>query len=181
LRGRCFVAGWFIVRRCWQKKDTGWLICKSSSQFGGGRAQIENIVAMVFTGHNLYRLLTALCVVLALLFAWQLSNRWDWGALFFLAIALWSALRCYRLMSSKVEVTEDRVRIVTPGGALREVEFRQFSAVYEEGRGLKSIMLLYHPRTEQGIISIDVEQNLVLPAVNQHEELLAALTAKVPS
>jgi hypothetical protein len=69
------------------------------------------------------------------------------------------------------------VRVFAPGASPREVEFRQFSAVYEEGRGLKSILLLYHPRAENGLFALDEEHTLVLPAVNQHEELLAALSA----
>jgi hypothetical protein len=124
--------------------------------------------------------LAALSIVLVLLFAWQLFNRWDWGALLFLGVAGWSAFRCLVLMLSKVEVINDRVRVLAPRAAPRQVEFRQFSAVYEEGRGLKSILLLYHPRTDSGLFELDEERTLVLPAVNRHEELLAALMAKVP-
>jgi hypothetical protein len=134
---------------------------------------------MIYTSHFLYRLLTALCVLLLLLFVWQLYNRWDWGALLFAGVAIWSAIRCMRFMSSKVEITEDRVRVLAPGAEPREVEFRQLSDVYEEGRGLKSILLLYHPRGENGLVALDEERTLLLPAVNQHEELLAALMAKV--
>lgn len=134
---------------------------------------------MIYTGHHLYRVLAAVCVILAALFAWQLTTRWDWGALLFLAVAAWSAFRCSILMSSRVEVTDDHVRILSPGRASEEVAFRQFAAVHEEGRGLKSILLLYYPRTDAGIIAIDQEITLALPAVNQHEQLLAALTAQV--
>jgi hypothetical protein len=82
-------------------------------------------------------------------------------------------------MSSKVEVAGDRVRVLAPWASPREVEFRQFSGVYEEGRGLKSIMLLYHPLTETGLFAHDEERTLVLPAVNRHEELLAALAGAI--
>jgi hypothetical protein len=136
---------------------------------------------MTFSGHFLYRYLTALCVLLALLFAWQLFNRWDWGALLFLAVALWSALRCLKLMSSKIELTTDRLRILAMGEPAREVEYRQLSSLYEEGRGLKAILLLYHPRLESGLFDLDQELSVVLPAVNRHEELLAALKAQVPA
>jgi hypothetical protein len=136
---------------------------------------------MIYTGHQLYRLLAALCVLLAALFAWQLVNRWDWGALLFLGVAAWCAYRCFVVMSSKVEMTSDRVRVLAPGAPPREVEFRQFSAVYEEGRGLKSILLLYHPRADTGLFDLDVERTLMLPAVNRHDELLAALVAQVRS
>ena len=136
---------------------------------------------MSATGHVLYRVLAALCVLLVLLFGWQLVNGWDWGALLFLGVAGWSAVRCYVLMSSKVEVTDDRVRVLSPGASPREVEFRQLTAVYEEGRGLKSIMLIYYPRIASGLLDLDDERTLVLPAVNQHEELLAALIGKVPA
>ena len=134
---------------------------------------------MNYTGHRLYTLLAALCVVLVLLFAWQLYNRWDWGSLLFAVIAAWSAVRCLFLMSSSVELTEDRLRVKRAGRTTHEVEFRQLSAVYEEGRGLKSVLLLYHPRTESGLLALDEEISLLLPAVNEHEALLAALSARV--
>jgi hypothetical protein len=140
---------------------------------------VNSKLSMIYTGHPLYRLLAALCVLLVLLFAWQLRAGWDWGTLFFLAVALWSALRCARLMLGRVEMLADRLRLHLPGSSPHEVEFRQFSAVYEEGRGLKSILLLYHPRTATGLFDLDVEHSLVLPAVNEQAELLAALTAKV--
>ncbi|MCC6457397.1 MAG: hypothetical protein IT328_20750 [Caldilineaceae bacterium] len=136
---------------------------------------------MSYTGHSFYRLLAALCVILILLFAWQLRARWDWGALLFMAIAAWSAFRCVRLMLSQVEVMDDRVRLVAPGSSPREVEFRQLSEVHEEGRGLKSILLVYYPRMATGLLDLDEERTLLLPAVNGHAELLAALAAKVPS
>jgi hypothetical protein len=135
----------------------------------------------IYTGHRLYRVLAALCVLLVLLFAWQLWNRWDWGALLFMAIAAWSAFRCLNLMSSKVEVMSDRVQLRTLAASPREVEFRQLSGVYEEGRGLKSILLFYHPRLENGLFALDEELTLHLPAVNRHDELLATLAAKAPS
>jgi hypothetical protein len=138
------------------------------------------MVKMTYTGHILYRVLAALCVLLVLLFVWQLFHGWDWGSLLFLGVAAWSAYRCYILMSSKIELTNDRVRVLAPGGAPREVEFRQFASVYAEGRALKSILLLYHPRDAIGLFDLDDVRTVVLPAVNQHEELLAALTAKVP-
>src|SRR5688572_22153632 len=138
------------------------------------REPLSSQSVMIYTGHLLYRLLAALCVLLALLFAWQLYNRWDWGALLFLAVAVWSAYRYFVLMSSKVEVNADCVRVLAPGASPREVRFRQFSAVYEEGRGLKSILLLYHPLAANGLFDLDEERTLMLPAVNQHEALLAA-------
>jgi hypothetical protein len=77
-----------------------------------------------------------------------------------------------------VTLTEDRIRVLAPGASPREVEYRQFSAVYEEGRGLKSILLLYHPRAENGLFAHDEERTMVLPAVNHHDALLAELMAR---
>src|SRR3954468_21928151 len=132
----------------------------------------------IYTGNSIYRVLTAACVALVALFGWQLWNRWDWGALLFFCVAAWCAYRCYVLMSSKIELTEDRVRAIAPGAAPREVLFRQLSSVYEEGRAVKSILLLYHPRSESGLFDLDEENSLALPAVNQQEELFEALNAK---
>ena len=132
-----------------------------------------------FSGHRLYQLLTALCVLLALAFGWQLFTSWDWGELLFLGLALWLAARCVILMSSKVIVGADRVRVQTPLRTPREVEFRQITEVHEEGRGLRSVLVLYHPRNDAGIVTIDELLTLALPAVNDHEALLAALQAQV--
>jgi hypothetical protein len=134
---------------------------------------------MTYTGHTFYRGLAALSATLMILFAWQLSSRWDWGALLFLLVCGGIAVRCSILMSSRVEIAQDRVRLLTPGRAPREVEFRQFASVYAEGRGLPSILLLYYPRKATGLVDVEEQATLTLPAVNGHEALLAALTAEV--
>ena len=135
---------------------------------------------MIYTTHLLYRFLTALCALLILLFSWQLRAGLEWGTLFFMAVVLWLAVRYAWLTASRVEVEADQVRLYTPLASPREVEFRQFSGVQEVGRGLKSILLLYHPRTATGIFDPDEIRTITLPAVNEHEQLLAALTAQVP-
>jgi hypothetical protein len=118
---------------------------------------------MIYTAHYLYRILTVLSLLLAGSFVWQLIQQWDWAALLFLGVALWCTYRCFVIMSSKVELTEDRVRVSSVGATPREVFFRQLSGVYEEGRGLKSILLLYHPRAANGLYALDEELSLVLP------------------
>jgi hypothetical protein len=132
-----------------------------------------------YSGHSLYRVLTALCVLLTLAFAWQLVTSWDWGTLLFLLISAWTAVRCAILMSSKIMIAADRLRVQVPLRTPREVEFRQLAAVHEEGRGLKRILVLYHPRNDAGIVTTDEELTLELPAVNDHNALLAALQARV--
>lgn len=129
--------------------------------------------------HPLYRIFALLCILLTGVFGWQLRAALDWGTLFFMVVTLWLTLRYARLVASRVELEADRVRLHTPLMPVREVEFRQFSGVHEEGRGLRSILLLYHPRTETGILDADDVRTLALPAVNKHEELLSALTAQV--
>ena len=93
---------------------------------------------VIYTGHSFYKVLAALCVLLVLLFAWQLRGGWDWGTLLFMVIAAWSAFRCARLMLSRVELATDRLRLHTAWSSPREVEFRQLSGVFAEGRGLKA-------------------------------------------
>jgi hypothetical protein len=137
--------------------------------------------SQIYSGHILYRALTALCVLLTLAFAWQLVANWDWGTLLFLLISAWTAVRCAILMSSKIVIAADRLHVQVPLRTPREVEFRQVAAVHEEGRGLKRILILYHPRNDAGIVTIDEELTLELPAVNDHDALLAALQARVPT
>jgi hypothetical protein len=134
---------------------------------------------MIYTGHHIYKLFTLLCVLLTLSFGWQLYNAWDWGALLFMGVGAWTAFRCAKLMTSRVALLDDRVQLSTVGRRTHVVEYRQLTDVYEEGRGLKSILLVYHPHMETTLLDLDKEESLSLPPVNKHEELLAALQAKV--
>ena len=136
---------------------------------------------VTFRAQPLYWFIAALCVLLILLFGWQLRAGLDWGTLFFMAIALWMTVHYAQLMASRIEIDADRLRLHTPLAAPRVVEFRQISGVHETGRGLKSIVVLYHPRMDTGIVDIDAIRTLHLPAVDKHDELLAMLTAQVRS
>ena len=132
-----------------------------------------------FVAHGLYIAFALLCSLLVGAFAWQLRAAWDWGALLFLAITGVLALHYGRLALARVEVTGDRLRVVQWGAAAREVEFRQLSQVVEEGRGLRTIQLHYHPRGANGLVVTDDLRTLSLPAVQDHTGLWEALAAHV--
>jgi hypothetical protein len=134
---------------------------------------------MIYPIHPLYRIFALLCVLLTVVFGWQLRAGLDWGTLFFMGVTTFLTLRYLRLVASRVKLDGDRVRLYMPLMPVQEVEFRQLSAVNEEGRGLKSILLLYHPRAETGLLDADDVRTLSIPAVYAHEELLSALTAQV--
>ena len=134
---------------------------------------------VIYPVHPLYRVFALLCVLLTGVFGWQLRAGLDLGTLFFMGVTFWLTLRYLRLVASRVELEADRVRLYMPLMPVQEVEFRQLSAVNEEGRGLKSILLLYHPRAETGLIDADDVRTMSIPAVYEHEELLSALAAQV--
>ncbi len=135
---------------------------------------------MVYTAFPLYRVLALASALLVLLFVWQLRTGFDAGALLFLALMLWLALRFGRMALSRVEVLADRVRLLRPFSAPQVVEFRQLEAVYEEGRGFSSILVTYHPRQPDGLLDLEEVKHLSLPAVNDHAGLLATLIAHIP-
>ena len=135
---------------------------------------------MTYSTHPIYRILTLVCLLFALLFIWELRNGLELDALFFLAVAGGLALYNGRLAASRVELTTEAVQLHQPLTHTRRVEFRQLSEVHEEGRGSKSILLLYHPRQPDGLFVLDELQSLALPNVTRQDELLDTLTVRVP-
>lgn len=134
----------------------------------------------IYSAHPKYRLFVLTCAVLAVLFIWQLRQLFDIGAVLFLVIAVGLLLWYGRMMGSRVVVEETRMALHTPLARPKVVEFRQLAGVSEEGRIGQSILVLYHPLAEHGLVELDEVRSLALPAVQDQEALLATLAKQVP-
>jgi hypothetical protein len=127
-----------------------------------------------------YSVSVVICLALCLLFAWQLTRGFEVGALLFFGVCVAIAAWQWRAARTRVAIHEDRLIVTAPFSSDREVEFRQLLDVVQEGRVNPSIMVLYHPRSEDGLLALDDVETLTLPAVQDQITLLDRLEGQVP-
>lgn len=133
------------------------------------------------------KFMVAAGAVLMLLCGWELvrfqgslRSDFSWGFLLFFVIALAVTLWYLREMLSRVSLTDDAVVVEPPFGATRTVAFRQLVSVSETGRmGGHTITLIYYPLRADGLVDHHGAAGLILPEVDDHDGLLAALEAQV--
>lgn len=133
-----------------------------------------------YTVQQWYSVSVVICLALSLLFGWQLARGFEVGALLFFGVCLAIAAWQWRAARTRVALHEDRLIVSMPFSNDREVEFRQLLDVVQEGRVNPSIMVIYHPRTEDGLIALDDVETLTLPAVQDQPTLLDRLEGEVP-
>ncbi len=97
-----------------------------------------------------------------------------------LGIALWGAFTAL----SRVEFTVKSIHIRSPLGSslfrVRSVEHRQLIDITLGGRLGKSVVLLYHPKLENGLLDLEAANSLFLPVVRNQQDLYNRLKAQVP-
>jgi hypothetical protein len=129
--------------------------------------------------HPRYRFCAVASALLALLFAYDLTQRVQFGSLLFFAVTLGLAVWYGRSLGSRVVVEGARLTLYTPLAAPQVVEFRQLTGVNAEGRGGKALLLLYHPLREHGLLDLESVRTLTLPEVAGQERLLELLAKQV--
>ena len=135
---------------------------------------------MTYKTHLRYRLYLLAGLVMAALLVWNLVHTVEPGTILFIGICLLLVVWNVSASLSWVAVEPDRVILHGPFGGARAVEFRQLLSVTEEGRFGHAILLLYHPKLEQGLLDLDEVRSLALPAVADQEQLLENLSKRVP-
>ena len=133
-----------------------------------------------YPSHLRYKFIALCCLLLAAALGWNLIRRFSLDTLFFFVISL--ALIAWSLYGilSRVEITADSLVLFTPLRANRQVEFRQLIGVSENGRFNPVLTLLYYPRLADGLLDLDDAHSLILPSVNEQEQLLELLEASAP-
>lgn len=147
----------------------------------------DHRLLQVFPAHPIYRILTLVSTAVLGLLAWQLRNvarqagsqELEAGTFLFLGISLILLLRFARMATARVTLDAEAISLHLPWTPPRTVAFRQISQVHEDGRGIRSILVLYHPRTAGGLVDADELTSLTLPAVVRQDELLVALNDRV--
>ncbi len=137
-----------------------------------------------------YKILVGVGALLSLLLGWELwragslqtGGDYAWGYLFFfvvtLAVTAWYAWE----MSSIVTLSPTALSVTMRPGRTQSVEFRQMVSVSESGRlGGRSITIVFHPLQANGLVDLDGADSLIVPEVDDHDGLLAALEARVPA
>lgn len=139
-----------------------------------------------------YAVMAAAGVAIGLLLLWQLLAPMRNGVPFtlqhllsgeglFTATSLVLAIYFARQAATRVMLTEQAITRTIPLGAAQTVELRQLMSVSESGRAGNALILLYHPRRDDGLLELDDVRSLVLPALQGQEELCTYLEAQVPA
>jgi hypothetical protein len=104
------------------------------------------------------------------------------GYLFFFIVTLSITLWYAREMFSVVSLTPSSLSVTRRPGQTRCVEFRQMVSVSEGGRlGGRSVTVIFHPLEANGLVDLAGADSLIIPEVDDHDGLLAALEARVPT
>ena len=137
-----------------------------------------------------YKILVGAGFTLSLLLGWETVRAFTgggdgdvpWGTLFFLVITLGITTWYGREMLSIVRLSPDALEVTRRPGTTRIVEFRQMVSVSDAGRlGGRSITVVFYPLEADGLVDLDGADSLIVPEVDDHDGLLDALEARVPS
>jgi hypothetical protein len=127
-----------------------------------------------------YRVTAVLCLMLGLLFGWRLLQGFEPGMLVFLLLSVSVAGWQWRAARTEIALGSDRLLVNAPLTPNHEIEFRQLLDVVEEGRMGRSILVMYHPLAENGLLALDDVRTLALPSVVEQEKLFDTLKAQAP-
>lgn len=148
---------------------------------------MDGKATVVYKPGTRYKAYAGIGAVAAVAFGWRLGSAWlggqgvQWDALFFLVLMLGLTAWALWQIPSRVETSSRDVTLTRPFTAPHTVEYRQLFSVTENGRvGGRSISLVYHPLREDGLLDLDNARSLILPEVENQNELLALLEERMP-
>jgi hypothetical protein len=134
----------------------------------------------LYVARRIYGGLTLVGFLVILLFVWTLSQGFDWFTLIFLSLAALFAVVNLRWMLTRAELTPSGLTLHEPMLQPTHIDFRQMVAVYEAGRTLPGISLVYYPLAGNGLVNMDDPRTLFLPAMEKQDELLSILNHEIP-
>ncbi len=128
-----------------------------------------------------YLLFALAGLVMAGLFAWELTRRFDAGSALYLVISVLLVLWNTRAALTRVALLPDRITLTAPLARPREIEFRQLMSVTEEGRMGRASLVAYHPHTGDGLLDLDDVETAALPMLQDQDTLYATLAKRTPA
>jgi hypothetical protein len=135
---------------------------------------------IVYRPHDRYVLYAGASLIMVAAFVWLLWRQYEAGALFFLIVAVGSSIWSVGNLLSRVEVEATGLIVRVPLWPARRIDWRQLSAVTEDGRFLRALVILYYPLRTDGLVDVDDLRSQILPAVENQSELLEFLQEKTP-
>ena len=145
----------------------------------------------MYRPRRIYRLLAIAGVAVAMLFLWEIMNRFSVAALFFLLATIGFAVVYLRWTLMRLELTPDGLTVHAPLQPPLHILFRQMVTCAEAGRVTSGLSLVYWPmircshdarnlrcahiETADGFVDTDAPRTLFLPAVKRQEKLLAVM------
>ena len=148
---------------------------------------MDGKATVVYKPGTRYKAYAGIGAVAAAAFGWRLASAWmdgqgvQWDAFFFLVMMLGLMAWALWQLPARVETSARSVTLTRPFVAPRTVEYRQLFSVSESGRvGGRSISLVYHPLRDDGLLDLDDARSLILPEVENQDQLLAWLEERKP-
>lgn len=135
--------------------------------------------SLIYTPRRSYTLLAYVGALLALLFAWEIGQSFDWASLFFLVVALLFAGVNLLSALGSVELTPTGLTAHRRFAAPQHIDFRQIVSVAAAGRLTTGLSLVYYPLRGDGLLDLDTPRTLFLPSLERQEELLAILQREI--
>lgn len=135
--------------------------------------------ATVYTPRRSYTVLAGAGALLALLFAWEIGQSFDWATLFFAVVALlFAGVNLFSALSS-VELTPTGLTAHRRFASPQHIDFRQIVSVATAARLSTGLSLVYYPLRGDGLLDLDTPRSLFLPSLERQEDLLATLQREI--
>lgn len=136
--------------------------------------------SVVYRPHDRYLIYAGVSLAMVVAFAWLLWHQYEAGALLFLLVAVGAAIWSVGNLLSRVEVDASSLIVRVPLFPERRIDWRQLSAVTQDGRLLPALTVLYYPTRADGLVDVENLRSQILPSLQNQSELLAFLQEKTP-
>lgn len=129
---------------------------------------------------NIYRVAALLSLVVTALFAWDLVQGVEAGSVLFLAVSAGVLAWSVRTAQTHVSLTSEQLVVERPFADPQRIDYGQILSVTEEGRMNKSLVIAYHPRSQDGLLDLERASAVSLPAVQHQDALYEELVRRAP-
>lgn len=134
----------------------------------------------LYAARRIYQIFALIGVLVTLLFVWTLTQTFDWLTLLFLVFAALFAIFNLRWMFTHAELTPSGLTLYEPFDQTTHIDFRQMVTVYEAGRIVPGVSIVYYQLADNGLIDMDEPRTLFLPALEDQQEFLRILHHEIP-
>lgn len=109
---------------------------------------------------------------------WEMRGGFAWETALFGAIGILGGLWALWMATTRIELTPTALRVLRPVGA-KQIDNRQLIRISTEGRLFGVLTVLYHPRSDNGMIDTNRVASLLAPGIVNARELLDQLEDRI--